>query len=103
MRDDPAVIAIAVPAMRVQCAALVSMPMSVCANMMFQSIGLSGRATLMSSLRSGACFIPLVLVLSRVWGLPGIMYSQPISDVLSALIAVPFVIHFFRRLPREDT
>ena len=103
LRDDPAVIAIAVPAMRAQCAALVFMPLTVCANMLFQSIGLAGRATFLSALRSGACFMPLLLVLSQVWGLPGIMYSQPISDVLSAVVTVPFVIQFFRRLPADGT
>ncbi len=102
MRDDPDVIAIAVPAMRAQCAALLFMPLSVCANMLFQSIGFAGRATLLSSLRSGACFIPLLLILSRVWGLPGIMYSQPLSDVLSGLVSIPFLIQFFLKLPRAD-
>ena len=102
LRDDPEVIAIATPAMRAQCAALVFMPLTICANMLFQSIGFAGRATLISALRSGACFIPLILVLARVWGLPGIMYAQPISDVVSALIAVPFVVHFFHHLSRAE-
>ncbi len=103
MRDDPEVIAIAVPAMRAQCAALLFMPLSVCSTMLFQSIGLSGRATLLSTMRSGACFIPLLVVLSRVWGLPGIMYAQPLADVLAGVVSVPFLVHFFLRLPRDDT
>ena len=102
MRDDPDVIAIATPAMRAQCGALLFMPLSVCSNMLFQSIGYSGRATFMSTLRSGACFIPLILILSRVWGLPGIMYSQPIADVMAGLISIPFLIQFLRTLPRTD-
>ncbi len=102
MRDDPAVIAIAVPAMRAQCIALLFMPLSVCANMLFQSIGFSWRATFLSSLRSGACFIPLVLILSRTWGLAGIQFSQPLADVLSGLLSLPLLIHFFQRLPAQD-
>ncbi len=102
MRDDPAVIAIATPAMRAQCLALLFMPLSVCANMQFQSIGFSGRATFMATLRSGACFIPLVVILSRIWGLPGIMYSQPLADVLAGLISIPFLVHFFHKLPKTD-
>ena len=102
MRDDPAVIAIAAPAMRAQCGALLFMPLSVCTTMLFQSIGFSWRATLLSSLRSGACFIPLLLILSRTWGLPGVMYAQPLSDILAGLISAPFLIHFFRRLPKTD-
>ena len=102
MRDDPDVIAIATPAMRAQCLALLFMPLSVCANMQFQSIGFSGRATFMATLRSGACFIPLVVILSRVWGLPGIMYAQPLADVLAGLISIPFLVHFFHKLPKTD-
>lgn len=102
MRDDPEVIAIAVPAMRAQCAALLFMPLSVCANMLFQSIGFAGRAALMATLRSGACFIPLLAVLAHMWGLNGIMYAQPLADVLSGLITVPFLMSFFHHLPAED-
>ncbi len=102
MRDDPEVIAIAVPAMRAQCGALLFMPLSVCSTMLFQSIGFSWRATLLSTLRSGACFIPLLLILTRLWGLPGVMYAQPIADVMAGVLSVPFLIHFFRRLPTED-
>ena len=102
MRDDPDVIAIAVPAMRAQCGALLFMPLSVCSTMLFQSIGLSGRATLLSTMRSGACFIPLLVILSRVWGLPGIMYAQPLADVLAGVVSVPFLLHFFAHLPKDD-
>ena len=102
MRDDPDVIAIAVPAMRAQCAALLCMPLSVCSTMLFQSIGLSGRATLLSTMRSGACFIPLLVILSRVWGLPGIMYAQPLADVLAGVVSIPFLLHFFAHLPKDD-
>ena len=102
MRDDPAVIAIATPAMRAQCAALLFIPLSICSNMLFQSLGFSGRATLLSTMRSGAFFIPLLMILARTWGLPGIMYAQPIADVLAGLCSVPFLIPFFRKLPKED-
>ena len=101
LRNDPEVVTIAVPAMRAQCAALLLMPLTLCGNMLFQSIGLSGRAALLSSLRSGACFIPLILILAPLWGLPGVMYAQPLSDVLSALIAIPFLAHFFHHFPAD--
>ena len=101
LRDDPKVIDIGVRALRAQCLALTLFPVSVCANMLFQSIGLSGRATFLSALRSGACFIPVLLVLARLWGLPGVMYAQPVADVLSSAISVPFVIQFFHPLPKD--
>lgn len=101
MRDDPAVVAIGAAAMRAQCVALVFMPLSVCGNMLFQSIGLSGRATFLSCLRSGLCFIPLLFLFSSLWGLTGIELAQPAADILSALITIPVTIQFFRALPPD--
>ena len=56
--------------------ALFFQPMTVCANMMFQSIGKNGRATLLAMLRSGLCFIPVLLLLSNTMGLTGVEVSQ---------------------------
>lgn len=102
LRDDPKVIAIGVNALRLQAVALTLFPVSVCANMLFQSIGLSGRATFLSALRSGACFIPMLLLLENLFGLQGIMLAQPVADVLSSVISVPFLIDFFHHLPRDE-
>lgn len=101
-RDDPEVIGIGTFALRVHCFSLLFMPMSLGGNMMFQSIGKSGRATFLSSIRSGLLFVPLVLVLSRVLGLLGIQISQALSDVLSALITFPMVYKFFRSMPEDE-
>ncbi|MDD4849687.1 MAG: MATE family efflux transporter [Gemmiger sp.] len=101
MRNDPAVIAIGAFAMKAQCVALVVMPLSVCGNMLFQSIGLSGRATFLSCLRSGLCFMPLLLLFNRLWGLTGIQLAQPAADILAALISVPVAIAFFATLPPD--
>lgn len=101
-RDDPKVIEIGNFALAVQLAALFFLPLSVCANMMFQSIGKNGVATVLSALRSGLVFIPVIMLLSEVMGLTGVEISQPISDVLTFFISVPFLIRFFRELPKED-
>lgn len=101
-RDDPKVIEIGNFALAVQLTALLFLPLSVCANMMFQSIGKNGVATVLSAMRSGLVFIPAIMVLSRVMGLTGVEISQPISDVLTFFLSVPFLIRFFRELPKDD-
>lgn len=101
MRDDPAVVAIGVPAMRAQCLALLLIPLSICGNMLFQSIGLSGRATFLACLRSGVCFLPLLWVFAAAWGLRGIELAQPAADVLAGLVTLPFVVQFFKALPED--
>src|SRR5699024_11814544 len=56
----------------------------------------------LSCCRQGICFIPLILVLPNVWGLAGVQYCQPIADVLSFVVAVPFMAQFLAELDRMD-
>jgi len=100
-RNDPQVISIGTLAMRLQCLSLIFQPVSVTGNMLFQSIGKSGMATLLSALRSGFAFIPLVLLLPQMLGLFGIQLAQPIAEVITATLTIPCVIHFFRKLPKD--
>lgn len=97
-RDDPKVIAIGNFALQVQFMALLFLPLSVCANMMFQSIGRNGIATFLAMLRSGLCFIPVILVLSKLLGLTGIQISQTVADIFTFFISVPFTVRLFREL-----
>ena len=101
-RDDDTVAAIALPAFRWQCIATVLQPVLICSNMLFQSVGKAGRATLLSCCRQGIFFIPLIAVLPQLWGLAGVQYSQPIADVFSFVVAVPFLWQFLRQLERMD-
>lgn len=100
-RDDPAVLAIGIPALRIQCFALFFMPLSLYGNMLFQSIGKSGRATFLSMIRSGLVFIPVLWLMNTILGLTGIQISQTISDVISATIALPMVVKFFKTMPKD--
>ena len=50
-RDDPEVTAVALPAFRCQCFAMLLQPVIVAGNMLFQSIGKSGRATFLACCR----------------------------------------------------
>lgn len=101
-RNDPEVISIGTYALQAQCLSLFFVPLSVCGNMLFQSVGKGGKATFLASLRGGICFIPLLLVLTPLLGIRGIQLSQPIADLLSALITLPFIIAFIRALPADQ-
>ncbi len=97
-RDDPLVTAVALPALRYQCLAMFLQPFIIVTNMMFQSIGKSGRATFLACCRQGFCFIPLILTLPRIWGLTGVELCQPIADALTFCISVPFLVVFLHQL-----
>ena len=101
-RDDPAVTAVALPAFHYQCLAMLLQPIIVVANMTFQSVGASGRATFLACCRQGVFFIPLILILPRTHGLFGVEICQPIADVLAFLVSLPFLIAFLQQLGRMD-
>jgi Na+-driven multidrug efflux pump len=101
-RDDPEVIAIGTTALRLQSVTLPFMAVSLCGNMLFQSIGKGLEGTILASLRSGLCFIPIILVLSRYLGIFGIQLAQPLADVVSIAVTIPFVVRFFATLPADS-
>jgi Na+-driven multidrug efflux pump len=105
-RDDPEVIEIGTTAMQIRCISLVFLPMSVKTcfsnrNMLFQSIGKGGTATFLAALRSGIILIPLVIILSALFGLGGLEVSQGISELIASIISTPFCVAFLQRLPAD--
>ncbi|MCQ2613568.1 MAG: MATE family efflux transporter [Treponemataceae bacterium] len=88
LRDDPAVVEIAVRALRLQCVAQVFVPTAMMVEMGFQSIGKKFFASLGSSLRSGIVFIPTLLIMARIRGLSGIQESQPLSILITFVIMI---------------
>lgn len=101
-RDDPDVTAVALPAFRFQCLAILLQPVTVVANMLFQSVGKAGRATFLACCRQGVFFIPLILILPRTLGLVGVETCQPIADVFTFIVSLPFLLAFLNQLSRMD-
>ena len=101
-RDDPQVITYGATALRCMCIGAAFIPLGTLNNMLFQSIGKSGIATLAAMMRSGLFYIPIVLILPLFLGYFGIQSAQMWADILTAIAAVPFLAHFFRKLPRGD-
>lgn len=100
-QSDPSVVEIGIPALRYQCVACFFAPLSTCANMCFQSVGLSGKSAVLSALRSGLFFIPLILILPHLLGLLGVQITQAICDVLAFAVSLPMILTFLRRLPPD--
>lgn len=101
--DDPQVVVIGTIAFRAQCLALPLQPTVVLANMLFQSTGRAFRALFISATRQGIYFLPLILILPRFYGLGGVEYTQPLSDLMAFLSSIPFLWSFFRELRGAGT
>ena len=65
---------------------------------LFLALGKGKEGFILGACRQGICFIPVILLLPMVWGLNGILYAQPIADVLSAIITVFMAIPLHKRL-----
>ncbi len=101
-RDDAQVIAIGTVALRFYLAALFFQPLAICSNMLFQSIGKNKKAAMLSTLRSGLVFIPILVILASVFDLTGIQAAQPVADVITFFITLPLVVRFIKKLPDDE-
>ena len=89
MRKDMAVVEIGTVALRWQAATLPLFAISCMINMMLQSMGHGVKASIAASARSGLCFIPLLYILTGLWGLKGLEMAQAWADILTLIIALP--------------
>lgn len=96
-RDDPAVVEIGARAFRFQCMSMPFGAILVFSNMLFQSLGCSWRAALLSVCKQGLCFIPVVLILAQKLGLTGLEMSQMVADFITVVISGATLLHFFLR------
>ncbi|WP_288886396.1 MATE family efflux transporter [uncultured Eubacterium sp.] len=101
-RKDEEVVAVGKVALRFQACVLPCMATTVITNMMLQSMGKGIKASITSSARSGIFFIPLILILPRVFGIRGVEVTQTIADILAMGIAIPFAVSELRKMEKTE-
>lgn len=98
LRNDPQVIEIGIRALRLMCFAQILVSLSMMVEMGFQSTGARLLASISSCLRSGLVFIPVLFILRSVRGLEGIEEAQPLSFVISFIVAIWLCRKYLQRL-----
>jgi len=98
---DEKVIAVATWALRFQCATFVLNSWIVPSNMMLQAVGKAFGASLLAASRNGILFLPPLYLLTWLWGITGLQLAQPVADVASFLLSIPFTIAFFKEIRRN--
>ena len=96
-RDDPDIIGIGVPALLYGCAVMPFMAFSTYVNQLYQTLGFKVRATVLASCRQGICFVPLILILPRFFGIDGVGMTQPGADLMTFVVSIPFCVYFFKK------
>ncbi|WP_330374851.1 MATE family efflux transporter [Clostridioides difficile] len=54
---------------------------------LFLALGKAKEGGFLGMCRQGVCFIPIILIIPVFYGLNGILYAQPIADLMAAIIA----------------
>ena len=99
--DDTEVIASGTLALRLQCLTMPVMPFYTITSMTFQVLGRSTAATVLSSARQGIFFLPLILIIPRLFGLIGVQCSQPIADLGAFAIALFMMMPLLKTLKHQ--
>lgn len=66
-----------------------------------QAMGEAGSALVINLSRQGIIFIPALLILNSIFGLKGLVWAQPIADVLSTALVIFLYLRVIRRLERQ--
>ena len=99
--DDPELTAIALNGMRINFLVFPLIGSQMVTGNFFQSIGMPGKSIIMSLSRQLILLIPLLIILPRYFGIDGIWYSMPVSDILSVILGFSLLIPQIRKLKLE--
>ena len=100
--NDAIALEIGTAALRYQIITFPAMAWVVMSNMMLQTMGRVVGATLLAVARQGVMFIPAVLILPLFLGLDGVLWAQPVADVLSLILAIPVAVKVLKELSAGD-
>lgn len=95
--DSPEVARIGIQTLRIASVAMPLLGFSTFINQLYQCLGFSRIASLLASCRQGIFFMPIILVLPRFIDALGVQATQPLADLMTFLISIPFAVRFYRR------
>lgn len=96
---DPSIVSYGTEMLRVLQCGMLFQGIVLVITCVFQSIGKGLGALLLSVGRQGVFLLIVLQVLSAAFGYYGVLASQPVSDVLTALLAVALLRHYTKKDP----
>jgi Na+-driven multidrug efflux pump len=94
--QDPQLVAVAVPAMRIVLSSLVIIGPAVLFVTTFQGLSKGKEALVLSLVRQLVFFVPILFVLPRLLGLTGVWLALPLSDFLGFIVAGAWLLREYR-------
>ena len=100
--EDPEVVAIGTRALRFSSLTLMLLGLQNTSGIFFQALGKGRETAFLAMARQGLFLVPLILILPRFLGLNGIIYSQPIADLLTVVVTLVLLAANSRSLALEE-
>lgn len=70
---------------------------------LFLALGKGTKGFILGACRQGICFVPVIFLLPKLCGISGILYAQPIADILSAIVTIFMALQLHRELIAAET
>ena len=99
--SDPKLIEIGVPGMRLYLLMLPIVGFQIVSANFFQAIGKAGKSMVMSLMRQIIVLIPMLLLLPPIFKINGVWCAGPISDFISSLVTLAFLLVELRSLSEK--
>ncbi len=92
----------AIKAFRIYLCMLILACINKAAFIFLQAMGKAAASTALSMVREILFGVGFALLLPRFWGLNGVLYSMPVSDILTAIVSAVIIALTFRELDTAD-
>ena len=84
--EDREMIAIGSAALRANGLSFILFGFYTVYSFLFLVMGKAKEGGILGACRQGICFVPVILILPVFWSLNGVLYAQPVADVLTAAV-----------------
>ena len=100
--DNETLISLATHGLRVSMMFFPIISLHMISTNLFQSIGMAKKAIFLSLMRQVLVLIPLLFILPIYWGVDGVWYSMPVSDLASSVIAILMLVTQLRKFKQME-
>lgn len=101
-KDDTQMIEIGAKALRANGISFMLFGFHTVYSSLFLALGKGREGFILGACRQGICFIPLILIMPIIMKIDGILYAQPIADLLPVIVTVFMAVPLHRQLKDAD-
>lgn len=97
-KDDMQMIEIGAKALRANGISFILFGFHIVYSSLFLALGKGREGFILGACRQGICFVPIILTLPIILKIDGILYAQPLADLLSVIATIFMAIPLHRKL-----